>query len=65
MFDFQLSHLTQEQFDKVVEIILKYRNVYATTKLDVGKTKVKLAKLTINNSKNIDNDIIFFQNTNK
>ena len=43
MFDFQLSHLTLEQFDKVVEIILKYRNVYATTKLDVGKTKVKLA----------------------
>ena len=43
MLDFQLSHLTQEQFDRVVEIILKYRNVYATTKFDVGKTKVKLA----------------------
>ena len=43
MFDFQLSQLTQEQFDKVVEIILKYRNVYANTKFDVGKTKVKLA----------------------
>ena len=41
MFDFQQSHLTKEQFDKVVEIILKYRNVYATTKFDVGKTKVK------------------------
>ena len=36
MFDFQHSHLTQEQFDKVAEIILKYRNVYATTKFDVG-----------------------------
>ena len=42
MFDFQHSHLTQEQFDKIVDIILKYRNVYATTKFDVGKTKVKL-----------------------
>ena len=35
-------HLTQEKFDKIVDIILKYRNVYATTKFDVGKTKVKL-----------------------
>ena len=42
MFDFQHSHLTQEQFDKIVDIIMKYRNVYATTKFDVGKTKVKL-----------------------
>ena len=42
MLDFQHSHLTQEQFDKVVEIILKYRNVYATTKFDDGKTKIKL-----------------------
>ena len=42
MFDFQHSHPTQEQFDKIVDIILKYRNVYATTKFDVGKTKVKL-----------------------
>ena len=41
MFDFQHSHLTQEQFDKIRDIILKYRNVYATTKFDVGKTKVK------------------------
>ena len=42
MVDFQHSHLTHEQFDKIVDIILKYRNVYATTKFDVGKTKVKL-----------------------
>ena len=44
MFDFQHSYLTQEAFDRVVEIILEYRNVYATTKFDVGKTKVKLMK---------------------
>ena len=42
MFDFQHSHLTQEEFEKVVTIILRYKQVYATTKIDVGKTKVKL-----------------------
>ena len=42
MFDFQHSYLTQEEFEKVVSIILKYKQVYATTKFDVGKTKVKL-----------------------
>ena len=42
MFDFQHSHLTQSEFEKVVTIILDYRDVYATTQFDVGKTKVKL-----------------------
>ena len=42
MFDFQHSHLTQNEVEKVVTIILDYRQVYATTKFDVGKTKVKL-----------------------
>ena len=42
MFNFEHSYLTQEQFDKIVDIILKYRNVYVTTNFDVGKTKVKL-----------------------
>ena len=42
MFDFHHSHLTQNEFEKVVTIILDYRQVYATTKFDVGKTKVKL-----------------------
>ena len=42
MFDFQHSHLTQEEFEKVVTIILNYKQVYAATKFDVGKTKVKL-----------------------
>ena len=42
MFNFQHSHLTQEEFKKVVTIILDYKQVYATTKFDVGKTKVKL-----------------------
>ena len=42
MFDFQQSRLTKKQFEKVLTIILKHRNVYAKTKFDVGKTKVKL-----------------------
>ena len=42
MFDFQHSHLTQEEFEKIVTFILEYKQVYATTKFDVGKTKVKL-----------------------
>ena len=42
MFDFQHSYLTQEEFEKVVTIILHYKQVYATTKFDVGKTKIKL-----------------------
>ena len=42
MFDFQHSHLTQEEFEKIVTIILEYKQVYATTKFDVGKTKIKL-----------------------
>ena len=42
MFDFQHSHLTQEEFEEVVTIILSYKQVYATTKCDVGKTKGKL-----------------------
>ena len=39
---FQDSYLTQEQFEKGVEIIMKCKNAYATTKFDVGKTNVKL-----------------------
>ena len=42
MFDFQHSHLTQEELEKIVTITLEYKEVYATTKFDVGKTKVKL-----------------------
>ena len=42
MFDFHHSNLTQEEFEKIVKIILEHKQVYATTKLDVGKTKVKM-----------------------
>ena len=40
--EFIQMFLTQNEFEKVVNIILDYRQVYATTKFDVGKTKVKL-----------------------
>ena len=42
IFYFQHSHLIQEEFEKIVTIILEYKQIYATTKFDVGKTKVKL-----------------------
>ena len=42
MFDFQHSHLTQEELEKRVTNIFEYKQVYATTKFDDGKTKVKL-----------------------
>ena len=42
IFDFQHSHLKQEEFEEVVTILLHYKQVYATTKFDVGKTKIKL-----------------------
>ena len=42
MFDFQHSHLTQEEFEKIITIIQEYKQVYATAKFDVRKIKVKL-----------------------
>ena len=42
MFDFQHSYLKQEEFEKVVSIVSEYKQVYATTIFDVGKTKVKM-----------------------
>ena len=42
IFDLQHLHLTQYKFERVVTIILTYKQVYTTTKFDVGKTKIKL-----------------------
>ena len=36
-FIFQHSQITQNEFDKLAELLLKYLTVYATSKLDVGK----------------------------
>ena len=37
MFNFQHSQITQEDFDKLTELLLKFPTVYATSKFDVGK----------------------------
>ena len=37
MFNFQHSQITQREFDKLAELLLKYPTVYATSKFDVGK----------------------------
>ena len=42
MFDFQQFYLTQEHFEKVLTILPMYKQVYATTKFDIGKTKFQL-----------------------
>ena len=42
MFNFQHSHLTQNEFEKLADLLLKYPKVYATSKFDVGKIKSPL-----------------------
>ena len=37
MFNFQHSQITQNKFDKLAKLLLKYPTVYATSKFDVGK----------------------------
>ena len=37
MFNFQYSQITQNEFDKLAKLLLKYPTVYATSKFDVGK----------------------------
>ena len=37
MFNFQHSQITQKEFDKLAEQLLKFPTVYATSKFDVGQ----------------------------
>ena len=37
MIKFQHSQITQKEFDKLAELLLKFPTVYATSKFDVGK----------------------------
>ena len=37
MFNFQLSQITQNEFDKLAQQLIKLSSVYATSKCDVGK----------------------------
>ena len=38
MFNFEHSQITQKEFDKLAELLLKFPTVYATSKFDNGKT---------------------------
>ena len=42
MFIFQHSQITQKEFDKLAELLLKFPTVYATSKFDVGKISSSL-----------------------
>ena len=37
MFNFQHSQITQNKFNKLAELLLKYPTIYATSKFNVGK----------------------------
>ena len=37
IFNFQHTQITQNEFDKLAELLLKYPTIYATSKFDVGK----------------------------
>ena len=40
--NFEHSQITQKEFDKLAELLLKFPTVYATSKFDVGKIRSPL-----------------------
>ena len=42
MFNFQHSQITQNEFDKLAKLLIKYPTVHATSKFDVGKISLPL-----------------------
>ena len=42
MFYFEHTKLTQHQFEHLAELLIQYKQCYATSKFDVGKNKVEL-----------------------
>ena len=42
MFNFELSQITQIEFDKLAKQLLKQSTVYATSKFDAGKISSSL-----------------------
>ena len=42
MFNFEQKKLTQKQFEHLAELLIQYKQCYATSKFDVGKVKVEL-----------------------
>ena len=42
MFNFQHSQITQNEFEQLADLLLKYPKVYATSYFDVGKVNSAL-----------------------
>ena len=42
MFKFQHSQITRKEVEQLADLLLKYPNVYATSKFDVGKVNSPL-----------------------
>ena len=42
MFNFEHTKLTQFQFENLAELLIQYKQCYATSKFDVGKVKIEL-----------------------
>ena len=42
MFKFQHSQITQHEFEKLADLLLRYPTFYAKSKFDVGKTNSPL-----------------------
>ena len=42
MFNFQHSQISQEEFEQLADLLLKYPKVYATSKFDAVKTNSSL-----------------------
>ena len=42
MFKFQHSQITQNEFEKIADLLLKYTTIYASSKFDVGKVSSPL-----------------------
>ena len=42
MFNFQHSQITQNEFEKLADLLLRYLTVYAKSKFDVGKVNSPL-----------------------
>ena len=42
MFNFEQTQLTQTQFEKLAPFLKQFQKCYATSKFDIGKTKIEL-----------------------
>ena len=42
MFNFEHTKLIQSQFEELAELLIQFKQCYATSKFDVGKVKAEL-----------------------